>query len=341
MKLITSLLLAFLFSGWHTQAADWVVYEGKTGPGAGKHIVFLTGDEEYRSEEGLPMLARILATHHGFKCTVLFSINKNGEIDPKVTNNEPGMEALDSADLCVMLLRFREWPDEQMKHFVDYYLSGKPIIALRTSTHAFAYRKNSTSAYKIYDWSSSEWKKGFGRQVLGETWVDHWGKHKSEATRGVIEPAAAKHLILQDVTDIFGDSDVYEAHPPADATILVWGQVVKGMKPTDPPADYSRKNALGAQQGVNDPMQPVVWTRQHTNETGKVNKVLTTTMGAATDLQNEGLRRLLVNAAYWATGLEKKIPRPAKVDYVGPFTPTMYGFNGAKTGVKPADHELK
>jgi hypothetical protein len=84
-----------------------------------------------------------------------------------------------------------------------------------------------------------------------------------------------------------------------------------------------------------------VWWRHHTNEAGKVNKVLTTTMGSATDLQSEGLRRLLVNGAYWATGLEKKIPRKAKVDYVGEFQPTMYGFNGFKKGVKPADHELK
>src|SRR5437667_10692400 len=104
-----------------THAADWVVYEGKDGPGKGKHIVFVSGDEEYRSEEGLPMLAKILAVRHGFKCTVLFSINPtDGTIDPVVQTNTPGMAALDSADLCVMALRFRELPDSQMKHFVDY-----------------------------------------------------------------------------------------------------------------------------------------------------------------------------------------------------------------------------
>src|SRR5215204_5850876 len=125
---------------------QWVTYQGKAGAGAGKHIVFLAGDEEYRSEEGLPQLARILAERHGFKCTVLFSINpKTGDIDPQTKNNEPGIENLDSADLCVMLLRFRAWPDEQMKHFVDYYLAGKPFIALRTSTHAFDYPADSQS----------------------------------------------------------------------------------------------------------------------------------------------------------------------------------------------------
>src|SRR5881394_2522948 len=92
--------LACCFSLVCASAKDFAVYQGKSGPGAAKHIVLLSGDEEYRSEEGLPQLAKILAEHHGFKCTVLFSI-KDGEIDPNTRNNEPGMEALDSADLCV------------------------------------------------------------------------------------------------------------------------------------------------------------------------------------------------------------------------------------------------
>src|SRR6266851_7846508 len=80
------------------QAGEWVVYEGKQGPGKGKQIVFLSGDEEYRSEESLPMLAKILAVRHGFKVTVLFSINgADGTIDPVIQTNIPGIEALDSA----------------------------------------------------------------------------------------------------------------------------------------------------------------------------------------------------------------------------------------------------
>ena len=319
-----------LLAAGSAQARDWVVYEGKQGPGRGKHIVFLTGDEEYRGEEGLPQLAKVLAVRHGFKCTVLFSI-KDGEIDPNTKNNEPGIEALDSADLCVMLLRFREWPDAQMKHFVDYYLAGKPFVALRTSTHAFDYGKDSTSPYKKFHWQSAEWPGGFGRQVLGETWVAHHGAHKQEATRGIIEKSAKSHPILRGVTDIFADTDVYTANPPADAEILVRGQVLTGMKPTDPPVQGKK----------NEPMQPVVWLRQYRNENGKTNRVLTTTMGAATDLQSEGLRRLLVNGAYWAVGLEQDIPKMADVSYVGEFHPTMYGFNGGKRGVTPADHELK
>lgn len=330
MKSLGTIMTALSIAvGSQALAGDWVTYEGKNGPGKGKHIVFLSGDEEYRSEEGLSMLAKILAVRHGFKSTVLFSVNKQtGEIDPNTGDNEPGIEALDHADLCIMLLRFRHWPDEQMKHFVDYYLAGKPIIALRTSTHAF----NGGGTYAKYGWQSKDWPGGFGRQVLGETWVAHHGAHKSEATRGIIEPSGKNHPILRGVEDIFGDTDVYTANPlPETTTILVRGQVLAGMKPTDPPVE-SKKN---------DPMQPVVWTRQPRNEAGKTNKILTTTMGSSTDLQNEGLRRLIVNGAYWELGLENKIPAKANVDYVGEFKPTMYGFNGFTKGVKPADHEMK
>ena len=100
--------------------------------------MLVSGDEEYRSEEGLPQLAKILATRHGFKATVLFAIDPaDGTINPNQSDNIPGLEALESADLLVLLTRFRRLPDEQMKHIVDYVESGKPIVALRTATHAF------------------------------------------------------------------------------------------------------------------------------------------------------------------------------------------------------------
>ncbi len=311
-------------------AGDTFVCEGSRGPGLGKHIVFLTGDEEYRSEEGLPQLAKILAEHHGFKCTVLFAINpQDGAIDPNVKTNLPGAEALDSADAVVMLLRYREWPDAQMKHFVDAYLAGKPIIALRTSTHAFNYATNSDSAYAKFGVNSKVWPGGFGKQVLGETWAGHHGAHLKEATRGIIEPGASDDPLLHGVTDIFGSTDVYVAHPPPDAKILMRGQVLSGMLPDDPPVSGAK----------NDPMQPVAWTRLYRNEDGATNRIFCTTMGAATDLQNEGLRRMVVNAVYWAVGLE--VPPRAEVGFVGDYQPHMYGFNGHVKGVKPADFGMK
>jgi len=314
-------------------AKDWVTYEGQAGPGRGKHIVFLTGDEEYRSEEAGPMLAKILAVRHGFKCTVLFSINPStGMIDPITQTNTPAMAALDSADLCVMNLRFRELPDAQMKHFVDYLNAGKPIIALRTSTHAFSYSRNKTSPYAKYSYGSRDWPGGFGQQVLGETWVNHHGDHGKESARGIIVEEFKSHPVLRSVDDIWGPSDVYGVvHLPADAKVLVRGQVIAGMKPTDPPVEGKK----------NDPMMPLVWVRDYRGESNKTSKIVTTTMGAAVDLESEGLRRLLVNACYWTTGLETSIPAKANVDYVGEYKPTYFGFGKFKPGVKPADLELK
>jgi hypothetical protein len=324
-------LWLFAFAG-STRAADGVVYEGGQGPGKGKRIVFLAGDEEYRSEEGLPMLAKILAVRHGFKCTVLFPINPaNDTIDPLILTNMPGLAALDSADLCVIGLRFREWPDDQMKHFVDYLNAGKPIIALRTSTHAFKYDLNKSSPYAKYDWHSQAWPGGFGQQVLGETWVDHHGSHGKESSRGLVNEAFKDRPILSGVADIWVPTDVYSvAHLPKDAQVLVWGQVLTGMKPTDSPVEGPK----------NHPMMPVAWVRDYTGESGKASKIFTTTMGAAVDLESEGLRRLLVNAAYWAAGLEGTIPPKANVEYVGEYKPSWFGFGKSKPGLRPSDLAL-
>ena len=81
--------------------------------------------------------------------------------------------------------------------------------------------------------------------------------------------------------------------------------------------------------------------RDYTSENGQTNRIVTTTMGAAVDLENQGLRRLLVNACYWAVGLEKRLPASANVDYVGEYQPGWFGFGKFKPGLKPADLELK
>jgi len=331
-KLALSLVFLLTFST-ASRAGDWVVYEGKEGPGVGKHIVFLSGDEEYRSEEGLPMLGKLLAIRHGFKCTVLFSINpKDGTIDPTTKDNIPGMEALASADMVVMLLRFRELPDDKMKYFVDYLNAGKPIMGLRTSTHSWSYEKNKQSPFAKYSWASKEWPGGFGQQVLGDTWISHHGHHGSESTRGIINEAMKSHPILRGVDDIWGPTDVYGiVHLPKDAQVLLYGQILKGMKQDDEPVTDKR----------NDPMMPLAWVREYTGESGKTSRIFTTTMGASVDLQNEGLRRLLVNGIYWAMRMEDKIPAKSDVRYVGEYKPTFFGFGKHQKGVKPADHELK
>ena len=159
LVLVISMSSVLMGQGQERAQRPWVVYRGGEGPGQGKNIVFVTGDEEYRSEESMPMLAKILATHHGFRCTVLLAINKDtGEIDPLTLDNIPGLRNLERADLMVLFTRFRELPDEQMKYIMDYTNSGKPIIALRTATHPFNYAKRKDSPYA--KWSLAEQGEG-------------------------------------------------------------------------------------------------------------------------------------------------------------------------------------
>jgi hypothetical protein len=327
-------LAAVLAGGLAVRAADpWLVLDGGDGPAKGKkgkHIVLISGDEEYRSEEGLPQLAKILARRHGFKCTVLFAIDpKDGTINPNVRDNIPGLEALQTADLMVIATRFRNLPDEQMRHIVEYVESGRPVIGLRTATHAFDIPAGKT--YSKYHWRNKEWDGGFGRQVLGETWVNHHGSHGKESTRGVIAPGAEGHPILHGVHEgnIWGPTDVYTVNLPlpGDSKPLVLGQVLAGMSPTDEPVKGKK----------NDPMMPIAWIKSFTPAEGKSARVFTTTMGASQDLESEGLRRLLVNACYWAMRLDDQIPQVANVDFVGDYKPHPFKSNGFTKGVKPAD----
>jgi len=293
-------------------------------------VVLVSGDEEYRSEEALPMLARILSDRHGFRCTVLFAIDPDGTINPDNTGNIPGLEALDDADMMVIFTRFRELPDEQMEHIVRFVDSGRPLLGLRTATHAFAYKSNRDSPYAHYSFDSEAWPGGFGQQILGDTWVSHHGHHKVESTRGVVNPESADHPILRGVEDVWGSTDVYGlAHLPEDADVLLYGQVLSGMSPDDPPVAGPK----------NDPMVPVAWTRIVKSRSGREGRVAATTMGASVDLQSEGLRRLLVNAVYWALGMEDRIPPRSNVDLVGEYDPTFYGFGEFVKGRRPSDYE--
>jgi hypothetical protein len=308
----------------------WLAFPGGEGPGRGRHIVLVSGDEEYRSEEALPQLAKILAFRHGFRSTVLFAVEpESGFIDPNRRDNIPGLEALAKADLMILFTRFRDLPDAQMRHIVEYVESGRPIIGLRTATHAFDLKSSPT--YARYSWNSREWEGGFGRQVLGETWIRHHGRHGRQATRGVIVSERAGHPILRGIGegDIWGPTDVYAVRLPlpGDSQPLVLGQVLEGMRPDSPPA-------AGA---LNDPMMPVAWVKTYRGARGKTARVFTTTMGSAEDLLSEGFRRLLVNACYWALGMEEQIPARSAVDLVGEYRPRPFGFDGFARGLRPSD----
>lgn len=302
-----------------------VVYQGDQGPGRGKHIVFLAGDHEYRSEESLPALARILAKHYGFKCSVFFTVDSGtGFIEPG-NSKISGLDALKTADLLVIFLRFQDFPDDQMQHIVDYLDRGGPIVAFRTATHAFQIKRPDAKFAK-YDWQNKDaaYVGGFGRQILGETWVSHYGTNHKQSSRLLLEPSQAAHPILRGVKDVWVQSGGYTADPLPPSEILARGQILNGMTPDSPPA--ADKQQL-----------PVAWYRTYRGASGKTGRVFTTTHGASEDLLNEGFRRMAVNACLWAAGLEKSIKPDGDISLVGPYQPSTFSFNGHVKGVKPAD----
>jgi hypothetical protein len=338
LKIFALLALGCLLSAAHVttptaRAADSITYPAnlRSGGGGGRHLVFLTGDEEYRGEEGLPMLAKLLSVRHGFRCTVLFPLDPDGTINPDNAASLADSEALESADGVVMMLRFRRWPDAVMQRFADAVARGIPMVALRTSTHAFRFPENSPTAFRTFN--------TFGRDVLGEGWVSHWGPNRQGATLSVVEAANARHPILRGVGPILADSGVYETHPVADATILLRGQVLSGMNASDPPATYTKVRASdGLKQPVNEPMMPVAWIRERPRGGGTPQRIVCTTLGAASDLVDEDLRRLVINSVYWGFGLF--IPGRADARVVDPYTPTPDRFGGYRRGVRPADHAI-
>lgn len=297
----------------------------KAGENAnGKHVVLLSGDEEYRSEESMPMMAQIFA-NLGFNTTVLFSLNDDGTVNPDAGGSLSHSEALDSADAIVMCVRFRHWDDASMERFENALNRGVPIVALRTSTHAFNFPED--SKWAKYSWEGKKangWEKGFGRQVLGESWVSHWGEHEVEGNRTHIESANKDHPVLNGVGEIFCTTDVYEAHPLEPSTILLRGEVTKSLDP--------KSTGVAAK---NDPMIAVAWAREFDNAGDTNNKILTTTMGAATDLLDEDLRRLVVNGVFWGLGLDT--PTNADVSFAEGYSPSKYAFKGYRVGLKPVD----
>lgn len=336
-KLAILALLVAAFAGVTALTAQeaklWCEYEPvKDGLGKGKHVVLIAGDDEYRSEEALPMLGKILASRHGFRCTVLFPVNDKGIVQPNHQTNIPGMELVKDADLLILGLRFRNLPDEQMKAFDEYLESGKPMIGLRTSTHAFKIPKESKYAKYSFNYKGDEWKGGFGREVLGDTWINHHGRHGSQSTRGVPNEKNAGHAILKGVDDVWGPSDVYGIRNlPETATVLLDGQVIEGMKPTDKPLEGEK----------NDPMMPIAWVKDFETKSGAKSKIFCTTMGAATDFESRGLRRLVVNASLWCMGMESSITPELNVDVVGTYEPTKFGFKAFQKDRKPEFYELK
>ena len=248
----------------------------------------------------------------------------------------------------ILFTRFRALPDEQMLHIDNFLKRGKPLIGIRTATHAFRFDNapfdSNYGHYGNYFKEDNVWIDGFGRLVMGEHWISHHGEHGQQSTKGILAPSAKDHPITNGIMDgnIWGPSDVYGVRLPLpdDAKPIVLGQVLDrtlaydeedpllGMRSTDDqlPNLVSKENNDGTLNtyNQNDPMMPIAWTKTYQIPTGKKGTCFSTTIGAATDLLSEGTRRLMVNAVFWL--LDKEVPQKANVDLVGTYAPTRFKF---------------
>ncbi|WP_139997380.1 ThuA domain-containing protein [Paenibacillus paridis] len=249
----------------------------------GKHLVFVCGEDEYESEKTMPILAKEASRKHGAKVTVL-----TAGPDPANPTSIAGLEALETADLAVFYIRFRQLPEEQFRYIREYLDTGKPVIGLRTSTHAFQYPEGHPL---------QEWNDGFGIDVLGAPWIRHFGH--SSTTSVSVAWAAGEHPILRGIPTHFEcRSWLYQVLPyPLEGTIpLLNGATIN---PEDNGWSYTSDTPR---------VHPVAWTRTH----GGGGRVFTTTMGHPEDFELEAFRRLLLNGMHWAVGAEHLIEGGSK-----------------------------
>jgi hypothetical protein len=308
-------------------AARWLDFPGgEDGVGKGKRVVFVAAEQEYRAEQSMPMMAKLLATRHGFDTTVLFG-QKDGMVDPTeeappkdpaAFQTIPGMHLLADADLLVVFTRFMKLPDDELAHLNTYLDSGKPVLGIRTANHGFrgnwTYKRNGKNVR-------------FGDDVLGGAFRGHYGGWHRESTRGIVVEENKDHPILRGVDDVWGPTDVYRMFPadktlPASCTSLLLGQPLMTLEKDAAP-------------NPKKPPLPIAWTNSWTGNLGKTARVFHVTMGSARDYQSAGMRRLTLNAALWCLGMEAKITPDLDVTIVGAYEPLKSGFNYAQLGVKP------
>jgi glucose/arabinose dehydrogenase/mono/diheme cytochrome c family protein len=309
-------------------------------------IVFLTGDEEYRSEESMPMLARILRRDFDFDVSVGFSVDAHGIVDPNAAESLTRTEELVDADLMVLFLRFRRPDEATFQRILDFLAAGKPVVAFRTSTHAFRFEADS----KWADWGSQPdptFVHSFGdgaliRDLVGQKWITHHG-HFSDGhdplTAVTLDPTQHEHPILRGVEPFDAYSWLYHVEGGGDTvtgdpTFLLHGQALRSNHEANGNLDRFPLN------------NPVAWTGHHYWGEAPA-RVFTTTLGHPYDFRHGAMRRLALQGILWAMGAEDQIPdEGVPADPVRPYEPNNSGFGDTyKPGHHPEDffpaHEVE
>ncbi|MEY3160187.1 MAG: hypothetical protein RIT25_178 [Planctomycetota bacterium] len=278
-----------------------------------RHVVFVAGDEEYRSEESLPMLAALARRALGVRTTVCLPRAADGSVDPMRLDHVDNLRHLDSADLMVLYTRFRALPDDELRPIVDHAARGLPMVGFRTATHAFAYPSDGPHARMNADWP---------RTNFGQRWIAHHGHFddgREPLTDVTVAEGAAAHPVLRGVEPGPAWSWLYHVDGGGDALHDVAEVLLTGTPRKSGLADTKRFPRV----------QPLAWTREPKRADGATQRVFFTTLGHPYDFREPWMRRLALQGIAWALGMEAAIPGAGlPADPVEPFEPPNSGVGG-------------
>jgi len=230
------------------------------------HVMFIVGESEYHSHESMPPVAREIESKYDVKATVSIC----SDLSPNPNHEFPGLEALADADLAVFYTRFRQIPDKQVEMIEAYLDSGRPVVGLRTATHAFRYPEGA---------KYQSWNDGFGQSLFGTPWRFHYGHESSTDVRVI--PEMADHPILKGV--------------PGGFHVRSWLYYVLPLPDTCKPLMMG--TSIGPSHKEEREDNPVAWTNVH-----KGGRVFYTSMGHPEDFGIKPFRTLLINGIIWALG---------------------------------------
>lgn len=234
------------------------------------HVVFIIGEREYETKTTLPEFAHSELEYRGIRSTFVHAKSD----DP---NNFPGIEAIKEADLILISVRRRTPPKEQLDLIRRHLEAGKPLVGIRTASHAFD--------AKLPDAKHASWAT-FDRDILGAHYQNHYG-HKPQDPPNVIRKLDTSHPVLTGIpaTAFAVTSSLYKSRDLAETvTPLLVGEV----------------------KGISE-VEPVAWVNTAQNR-----RVFYTSLGSPDDFKLPAFRRLLLNGILWS--LNKPIPPELPTD---------------------------
>lgn len=301
-------------------------------------VVFLCGDDEYRSEESMPMLAKMIKRDYGFETVVGFSVDEKGHINPNVQSSITMTEELADADLLVMFLRYRKPSEKAFANILNYFHSGKPIVAFRTSTHAFRFEPERGR----YEWGWQNDPKQIHslaggdhmRELVGQKWLTHHGHFddgKKPLTSITIKGENSCHPILRGIETFETYSWLYHVEGGGDT---VGGEPSFLLEGTSLKSKHKQKGNADRYPTTG----PVAWTKTHPDQYKKKGRIFTTTLGHPYDFKLAPMRRLAIQGILWALDKDELIPKKGvNTKIVGTYEPNNSGVSDTsfKTGLTP------